>query len=472
MATRKWTKTAGFGAGLAVGAVAGLKAMQRYRRSRHHAAESEIPHGRTIVILGAGFGGIHVAEELAKLLPRENENKIILVDRNDFLLFTPMLTEVAGGQLDARDVAGPLRRLSSRIQFQQGQVDTIDLAARTVTVTAGEAEDDIPKSSRVLQADQLVIALGSVTNFHGLPGVKEHSLTIKTLDDAAAICHRALALLERADAEPIEAERRALLTVVVAGGGFSGVETMAAVNDLLRDGVRRYPGLHPTDIRTVLIQPGKRLLPELTEKLASYAQRELEKRGVEVRLNSEISAAGEGYVEIKDGPRIPTHLLVWAAGVMPSPVIDGLDCKRGRHGGIVVDECCAVPERPGVWALGDCAEIPQPGGAGAYAPTAQNAMREGAQVARNVAARLSGKAPGPFVYTPIGELAIVGKRAGVARVYGRNFSGLPAWAMWRMIYLVKMPGGRQRIRIGIDWGLDMIFGREVSALPVGRTSEA
>lgn len=456
------------GAGLAAGVAVAVKVFGASPKPRRPRVGPEGLDGRMVVILGAGFGGIHVAEELAKRLPPEDDCEIVLVDQNNFLTFTPLLTEAAGGQLDARDVVASVRRLSPRVRFEQGRVDAVDLKAKTVTLTLGGREAGVPEALRTLKAEHLVIALGSVTNFHDLPGVREHSLTIKTLADADAIRSRALALLERADAEPDEATRRALLTLVVGGGGFSGVETMAAVNDLLRDGVRRYPALKAEDVRAVLVQPGDRLLPELGGRLAAYAQRELEKRGVEVRLKTEISGAGDGFVEIKNGPRIPTHLLIWAGGVKPSPVISKLDCKRGHHGGIVVDGCCAVPDHPGVWALGDCAEVPEPDGKKTYAPTAQNAMREGTQAARNVVAALAGGQPEPFVYTPLGELAIVGKRAGVARVFGMQFSGLVAWAMWRVVYLLKMPGLSQRVRIALDWTLDMIFGRDVAALPAPR----
>ncbi len=436
---------------------------------------------RRIVILGAGFGGIQVSEELAKLLPPKEDRdhaeddrdqgewEIVVVDRNNFLLFTPMLTEVAGGQLDPSDVVAAIRRLSPRIRFEQGRVDKVDLKSRTVTLTIGATEPGVPEESRTLEADHLVIALGSVTNFHDLPGVSEYSLTIKSLGDAAAIRNRALALLERANAEPDGVKRRALLTVVVGGGGFSGVETMAAVNDLLRDGIHRYPNLQTGDVQSILIHPGERLLPELGERLAAYAKREMEQRGVTVKLKTEISGAGDGFVRIKGQADIPTHLLIWAGGVSPSPVVTDLDCDHGHHGGVLVDGCCAVPHHPGVWALGDCAEIPQPDGKRAYAPTAQNAIREGTQVARNIAASLAGKKPEPFVFTPIGELAIVGKRAGVARVYGMEFSGQLAWAMWRAIYLIKMPSLRKQVRVVLGWGWDTLFDREVSVLPTAQS---
>lgn len=425
-----------------------------------------------IVILGAGFAGINVARTLARLLPREEDGEITVVDRNNFMLFTPMLTEVAGGQVDTRHIVSAVRSLSPRVTFMQGRVDGVDLADKRITVTLGGNEDGIPETQRILEAGQIVLALGSVTNYHGIPGVKEHSLAIKSVGDAAMIRNRALALLEAADGETDAEKRKALLTFVVGGGGFSGVETMAALNDLLRESVKRYPHVQASEIRTVLAHPQKRLLPEISAGLANYAQMKLQDRGVEVMLNTEIKGAGAGYVEIAGSQRIPTHMLVWTAGVTPSPVIGVLDCKRGHHGGVVVDECCAVPGHPGVWAIGDCAEVPQPGKKKTYAPTAQNATREGTQVAHNIAAVLRGARPKPFTYTPMGELAIVGKHSGVASVFGLHFSGLLAWAMWRAVYLAKMPLMGKRVRIGVDWALDLLFGREITEMPISRSTPA
>jgi len=430
-----------------------------------------------IVILGAGFGGVEASRELAKLLPKDEDGNIVLVDQNNYQLFTPMLTEVAGGQVETEHIISAVRRLSPRVRFEQGRVESIDVANKRVTLTLGGGKNGIPTASRTLEADHLVIALGSVTSFHGAPGVGEHSLTIKTVGDAAAIRNRALELLERADVEPDERRRRELLTFVIAGGGYSGVETMAALNDLVRDAARRhYPHIGAGDITTLLVHPGGRLLPEISAGLGRYTERKLRQRGVEVILDTEITGAGPDWVELAgkggaDKRRLPTRLLVWAAGVAPNLVVETLDVRRGRHHGILVDGMCAMPGHPGVWALGDCAEIPQPGGKGTYAPTAQNATREGPLVARNIVATLRGERPRPFVYTPIGELAIIGKRTGVASVYGLRFSGLLAWAMWRAIYLAKMPLLSKRLHIGLDWLLDAFIDAEIVELPIARSED-
>jgi NADH dehydrogenase len=240
----------------------------------------------------------------------------------------------------------------------QGTVQELDLRDKRVVVQTGVGHE----KSRELRADQLVIALGSTTNYHHVPGLEEHSLGIKTVQDAAALHTRVLRCIEAAAAEPDPAARRELLTCVVGGGGFTGVETMAAINGLAREEIRRRANLSPGDLKTVIVEMADRLLPEVSEGLASAAQKQLEANGVRVILKTGIKSASPDAIELKNGERIPARTLVWTGGVKPNPLIETLDCRRGHHGGIVVDSCCAVPGRPGVWALGDCAEIPKQGG--------------------------------------------------------------------------------------------------------------
>lgn len=444
-------------AGIAA-AAAGWKLWCKYDVHRKNRG---VARGKTILILGAGFGGLNTARELARLLPREDLGRILLVDQNNYLLFTPMLAEVASGELDPLDIVASPRRLTRRIEFQQGWVESIDLKTRTV-----HFGEDSQGKRRALHTDQLVIALGSVSNFHGIPGLEEHSLSMKSVGDAEAIRNRVLATLELANWEEDSAARREILTFVVGGGGFTGVETMAALNDLARETAKEYPRISPDDITTYLIHHGERLLEELPADLAAFTHRKLEERGVRVLLKTKIAAAGSNFIAVEGGRRIGTRTIIWAGGVAPNPLIETLDCQRGRHGGIAVDACCAVPDRAGVWAIGDCAEIPKPDGKGTYAPTAQNATREGALVARNIVAALCGAKPKPFTFEAIGELALVGRHAGVAQIWGVQFSGLPAWAMWRAIYLSKMPGMAQRSRILLDWMLDFAFGRNIAEVAV------
>ncbi|HEY1214299.1 MAG TPA: NAD(P)/FAD-dependent oxidoreductase [Bryobacteraceae bacterium] len=453
-----------------VGAAAGYSAWYKLQERREIQSYAGLARNKTIVILGSGFGGMAVAEELARLLPDPGNGEIVLIDYKNYLLFTPMLTEAAGGELDTGHITSPVRRLPKRIRFVQGEVTGIDLASKTVTVKRGS--DSVGASEELYRADHLVIALGSVSNFHHEESVAKYALQMKSLEDAGEVCRRVLACLESASLERDEAKRKEYLTFVVGGAGYTGVETMAAINDLARDGVRDHSNLQPEDVRAVLVDPADRLLPELTSDLAEYAARKLKERQVELLLKTSVTGAGEDYVELNGNQRLPSRTLIWAAGVEPNPLVKALDCPKGKHGGVETNNCCQVTKYNGVWALGDCAEVPRPDGKGAYAPTAQNATREGSLVGQNIARSLRGFPPKRFTYTPIGELALVGKRSGVARIYNKNFSGLLAWAMWRAVYLAKMPSMSQRIRIVGDWTLDWIFGREPIPISPGWASNA
>jgi NADH dehydrogenase len=449
-------------------AVAGSYLAWRFAREvMINVRNQRLQRGKTIVVLGAGFGGREVALELARQLPDPKDGEIILVDQEPFLLFTPMLTEAAGGELDADHIVSPVSGLPRRIQFIQGQVEALDLHRRSVTLRVGQTEANIPEAKHTLVADHLVLALGSVSNFHNIPGLEEHSFTMKSLDDAARLRDRVLQLLQRANAEPDPARRRQLLTLVVGGAGLTGVETIAAINDLLRESARKLLHVEPEEIHTILADPGPRIMPELSEELARFASSELRQHGVEIRLNTKVTSAGQDYVELNGTERVPTRTIIWAGGITPNPIIKKLECPHSRHGAVVVNEELAVPGYPGVWALGDSAEVPKPDHSGFYTPTAQNAVREGTTIGRNIAADLRGQSRERFRFKPLGELALVGRHAGVARILGFEFKGLVAWAMWRLIYWSKMPSLTQRMRILSDWVLDLVFGRNLAPLPPG-----
>lgn len=379
-----------------IGATAVCLAIRSIARTAEGQRNAGVGSGKRIVILGAGFGGIAAAVELARLLPQTDNGDIVVIDEDHFLLFTPMLTEAAAGEINPRHVVVGVHEFSKRIRFIQGRTDHVDLKTREVTVMIGQSELD--PEQRKIPADHLVIALGSVT-FHHVAGAEEHCLQVKRLGDADAICKRALASIDRALVESDPVKRKALLTFVVAGGGYTGVETIAAVNDLVRTKSVEY-GLASGEVRSILINPGDRLLTETSAELAEYAAEKLKQHGVEVRTKTSVKSVSADGVELDSGERIPCHTAIWAAGVKPNPIVESLDCEKGRHGGIKVNACCQIESAPGVWALGDCAEIPQPNKAGTYAPTAQNATREGALVAKNIVSALRSGTAQPFTFKP------------------------------------------------------------------------
>jgi NADH dehydrogenase len=365
-----------------------------------------------------------------------------------------MLHEVASADLDVTHIVSPIRTLLKRASVFIGDVESIDLPGRRVIVSHG-----FERHTHAIEYDQLVIALGSITNFYGLPGLEQRALTMRTLGDAIHLRNRVIGTLEEADTE-CAAREDGLLTFVVAGGGFAGVETLAGINDFVREALPFYRHLRPGQVRTVLVHAGPVILPELGPTLGAYAQRQLQARGIEVVTNARVAAVDSSGVTLADGRRIPSRLVVWTAGTSPHPLIHDLPCplERGR---IVVDETLAVVGWPGVWALGDCAHVPDRRTGGAHPPTAQHALREAKAVARNVAATLRGGRPAPFDFRTIGQLAAIGRRTGVARIFGFNFSGFFAWWLWRTIYLSKLPRLEKKVRVAIDWTLDLLFARDL-----------
>ena len=291
-------------------------------------------------------------------------------------------------------------------------------------------------------------------NYFGLPGVAENSLTIKSLADATSLHAHIIDKLEHADLQSDPAQRRELLTFIVAGGGFAGVETLAELNDFVRGARRFYPSISPDDVRMVLVHSGNRILPEVSEALSEYALKKLRSRGVEVLLGTRVLGYADGAVRLSRGEDLLAGTLVWAAGTAPSPILAQLDLPRTKGGRIEVDATMAVNGRPGIWAAGDSAEIPDLVTGGVCPPTAQHALRQGKRLAENISARLRGDEPQPFRFKTLGLLAGLGRRCAVAEVFGIKFSGFIAWWLWRTIYLMKLPGFERKLRVAIDWTLD------------------
>src|SRR5689334_16616640 len=406
-----------------------------------------------ILILGGGFGGLYTALYLDKTLARHPDVEITLVNRDNFFLFTPMLHEVAASDLDITNIVSPVRKLVSDVEFFDGDVESVDLPGQTVTVSHGDGH------RHELPFDHLVIAPGSVTNFFGMPGLEERAITMKSLGDAIALRNHMIQQLEEAETECGAPDRDHLMTFVVAGGGFAGVETIAGMNDFVHQALRFYPHVPAEKVRMVLVHPGEVILPELSERLGRYAQRKLAARGVEIRAKTKVAAVTERGVRLSDGTQIDCGTIVWTAGTQPNPLVKTLPCKTER-GRLCVDDHLRVPEWPGVWAVGDCALIPDPLTGGFHPPTAQHAIRQGRVLARNILAALRGKPTRAFSFRTIGQLASLGRRTGVAQVFGLQFSGFAAWWMWRTIYLMKLPRLEKRLRVALDWTWDLVFSKD------------
>jgi len=365
------------------------------------------------------------------------------------------LHEVAAGDLDLTHIVNPLRKLLRRSHFFNGDIKSIDLENRRVVVTHADDNHD-----HELTYDYLVVALGSVTNFYDLPGLAENAFTMKSLSDAIVLRSRLIRNLEDADFECSCEDRSRLLTVVVVGAGFAGVETLASVNDFVREAIRYYPHLSENELRIVLIEATDAVLPELGPKLGAYARKKLAGRGVEFLMNIAVKSVSDSDVSLSDGSTIRSNLLVWTAGVSPNPLLNLLNCAKER-GRLVTNEFLEVESWPGVWALGDCAAVPDVSTGKSCPPTAQHALRQGKVVAENIVATLNCGRKRPFRFKTIGALASIGKRTGVARIMGVNFSGFVAWWLWRTIYLSKLPRFEKKVRVALDWALDLLFSKDL-----------
>ncbi len=413
------------------------------------------PH---VVILGGGFGGMSAAQRLEQLLVRDKTVDITLVSQSNYLLFTPMLAGVASSGLEAQHISAPVRAALTRTEFRRAEVEGIDPVARVVrlrTSPTGSVES--------LRYDYLILALGSVPNYHNLPGLKSYTFALKTLGDAIRLRNHVIELLELANAECDAEERTRQLTFVVAGGGFAGTEMIAELFDLVHGVLRLYQRIQAADLRFVLAHSGARILPELSPGLAEYALRKLEARGITVLLNTRIAGAEPDAVLLTGVGRVPARTIVWTAGNQPHPLLKTLTCERNGEGAIIVDSTLKVTGLMNVWAVGDCAQIPDVYRQGkSCPPTAQHALRQGQVAAENVLAARSGRPPETFRFRTIAVLVALGHHTAVAEIRGWKFSGFLAWVLWRTVYLFKLPGLEKKMRVGLDWAMDLFFPRDIA----------
>ncbi len=422
-----------------------------------------VPQATTrILILGGGFAGVKTAEELEKILGEDPSASITIVSETNALLFTPMLAEVAGSSLEPSHISPPLRASLSYAQVIRGVVTSIDFENKTVHVDG--AGHDAP--GHRLQYEHLVIALGAVSNYLGMANVEKQAFNFKTLFDAIRIRNHVIEMFERADKEPDPDVRRRLLTFVIAGGGFAGVELAGALNDFSHSILADYRNLISSDLEIVLVHSRDRILPELSEELAHYALMEMKKRGVNFRLNRRLTDVRPGQVILDEGS-ISADTLIWTAGTTPNPLIKTLPLETDRRGAVIVDKSLAVPGLPGVWAIGDCAVVTDARTGNPCPPTAQFAMREAAVLARNIHASLNMRPLQSFHFDSLGSLCVIGHQTACAEItipFARSksirFSGLLAWGMWRGIYLMKLPGRERKLRVLMAWTLELFFPRD------------
>jgi NADH dehydrogenase len=417
-----------------------------------------------IVIVGGGFAGTAVARRLERRL-RPDEADIVLVGRENYTLFTPMLPEVTSGELEVRHVVTPIRTQLRRVRFVLADVVGIDVERQSIVY-----RHVLTGITVTLAYDQLVLALGSTTSTFGLPGVAENVWALKTLDDADALRNHLVWLLELADTIADDDRRRTLLTIAVVGGGFTGVETAGEIYELFRSVLRFYRRLRIEDVKMILVEGGPVLLGGLPPKMGEYSRRILERRGVEVLTGDVVTGADENGLTLKSGRRIDSATVIWSAGVAPSPTIAKTALPKTKRGAVVTGPDMRVAEFPNVWALGDCASIPD-GEGGVFPMTAQHAIREGPHLADNLVRVLRGDPTRPFRYATLGMMAALGGRKAVAQLPGdRVITGFVAWFLWRSYYLLRLPGLDRQLRVAFDWTLDLLFPRDIAELRVDTES--
>ncbi|MGI8853384.1 MAG: FAD-dependent oxidoreductase [Methyloceanibacter sp.] len=417
-------------------------------------SEARVSDKKKVLVLGGGFGGVYAAKALEKL--GRGKIDVELVNANNYFVFQPLLPEVAAASIHSADAVVPLRQLLRRVQVRQAEIMGIDFDAKKVVVVQGTRQ--IPVD---LYYDELVLALGTSVDLKRFPGLPEHALTMKDLADAHRLRTHVIGCLETADVTEDPEVKRSLLTFVVVGGGFSGVETVAEMRELVRRALKYYPNIKPEEIRVYLIEYANRILPTFPADLAEYATRRLRIHGIEVLTGVGTKSATGTAVELNDGRIIPTSTIVATIGNGPHRLVETLDLDM-HWARIKTDRYMRVPGRDNVWALGDAALIPlvddpKEDPADYATQTAQFAVREGRQLAANIVAKLNGEEMKPFAYTSKGSIASLGMSKAVADVYGFKLSGTLAWLLWRGFYLSFLPGFAAKLRVGVTWLLNSVM---------------
>lgn len=435
----------------------------------------EVNDRKRILVLGGGFAGIEVLRKLEKKFENDFTIDINMVSKDNFFLFTPMLPEVVSGMIETRHIVTPVRAFCKRTRFYEATIRSIDFQKRQVTISneIGGKNEPANWHNHTLDYDYLVIALGGETNFFGMEDVKKYSYTMKSLGDAIVLRNHVIDMLEQASIEQDGDLRKSLMTFVVVGGGFAGVETAGELNMLVRDAVRDfYHGIDIRDIRVILVDATDKVLPEVSDDLSKFATQKLKDSGIEIILNNPVSSASASIAKLKDGTGIDTCTIVWAGGVTPEKFIKELQCEHDRSGRIMVDEYLEVKGFDGVYAHGDCASVLDSHTGRPYHPTAQNAVEQAKVVANNLISEIRGGGKVSFSYKSRGIMAQIGKRKGVGILFGMKTHGLLAWMVWRTYYLSRLPTFEKRLRVVTDWFIDLFFKPDVTRLKTFTESQA
>jgi NADH dehydrogenase len=416
---------------------------------------------KNLVIVGGGFAGVTLAQHLERKLP--TGWRLTLVSQENFITFNPLLPEVVGASILPGHVIAPHRQMIHCSHVCMAQVTEIDYESKVVHY--------LGEGSGMLGYDQLVLACGVNANLDLVKGMAQHALPLKTLGDALFLRNRIISRLEQAELQPDPVARRWLTTFVVIGGGFSGVETAGVLTDFLRASLKYYPRIKRDDIRVVLLHGQNRLLPELSASLGEFAGRKMRMHGLDVRLEARAARVDDRAVTLASGEIIPAGTVVCTIGTMPNSLVTDspLPKEKGR---VKVAADMSVPGFEGVWAIGDCAAVPNKLDGKISPPTAQFADRQGRQLAANIAARLRGAPTREFSFKPVGQLSTIGHNKAVAEMFGIKLSGFIAWLLWRGVYLLKIPTFSRKSRLFLEWNWAMFFPPDISHLGYRRTRRA
>ena len=430
-----------------------------------------VKNKKKIVILGSGFAAVECAKKLENEFGNDPEIELVMIGEDNFLLFTPMLPQVASGMIETRHIVFPIRTICKKTKFYEGRIKNVDPYGKLVTLW-GTGD----KRSISIHYDFLVVALGSETNFFGMADVEKNAYTMKTLNDAVMLRNRIIDMLEQAENETNPILRKSFLNFVVVGGGFAGIETAGELMDLLLDVRKYYPSIHKNDLKVIVLEAMGEILPGFNKKLAEFAKQKLKERGIDIQLKKAVTSFDGNEVTIKTLDETPkdsidqseinsiiTKTLIWTAGITPVNTIKRSMFKTEK-GKIIINDFLEVPKFPGVFAIGDCALFVDPITNRPFPPTAQIAEAQAKMAAKNLISLIKNSEKEKFVYHSKGQLAIIGKRTGIATFLGVNISGFLAWLIWRNVYLSKIPTFDKKTRVFLDWMIDLFFDRDVSRL--------